>query len=538
MLELNNEIGYISGLFDDINIDVLNTLEWIKTQCKKLVIGLYSDDLTLRLLDHPAKNNYETRKLFLMQLRNVDDVIEVSWENIDKKKTYEQIKFDICFCGSEYGLNYIKDELFFKEKGVELKILPDFKLNFRGSALKYALETACIDKNIVLFGTGKFFNTYMDLYGEQFPPVYAIDNDISKQGTQKRGIQIFGIEKLNEQSRRKPLVIVCAKDCSNMVEQLKKLPNIDFRTFYSVEDYAIYDEYSALLIDEAEYMQKAHELLMLLLCEFDKICKKYNLKYYLNDGSLIGAVRHHALIPWDDDADVSMFREDFEKLREIAEKEWKQGDYLFAPYDTVGKDVFHDFMTRLIYMKEDLPNGVFSISASKIRPELLNKMCLDIYILDNASVDIKKHQHQANKIKALYGLAMGHRAKIDFSDYKGQRKLIVLAIALLSTLGRIIPLRFIYTCYEKICKKYSQYNKDSGLVFESNAPLCCLLGRFKKSLFGNGVNISVYGHELSVPERFSDYLEQHGYHNFMQYPPANMRKPTHSLTSAKIMYQL
>ncbi len=54
---------------------------------------------------------------------------------------------------------------------------------------------------------------------------------------------------------------------------------------------------------------------------FDGICRKYGLRYYLMYGTLIGAVRHKNFIPWDDDLDVVMPREDYVKLMHIIKKE-------------------------------------------------------------------------------------------------------------------------------------------------------------------------------------------------------------------------
>lgn len=84
-----------------------------------------------------------------------------------------------------------------------------------------------------------------------------------------------------------------------------------------------------------------------ILKEFVRICEKFSLRYYLTGGTLLGAVRHQGFIPWDDDIDVAMPREDYDRFAQIAPREldpqyfYQSPDtdpYYFLSYNKVRKN--------------------------------------------------------------------------------------------------------------------------------------------------------------------------------------------------------
>lgn len=95
---------------------------------------------------------------------------------------------------------------------------------------------------------------------------------------------------------------------------------VELRSIDLPEDYLKEEMRDGFLVDEKRKQVWAVELD--LFSKFVTICSKYKLKYYADAGTLLGAVRHNGFIPWDDDMDFVMFRDDYDKLCQVGEKEF------------------------------------------------------------------------------------------------------------------------------------------------------------------------------------------------------------------------
>jgi lipopolysaccharide cholinephosphotransferase len=75
-------------------------------------------------------------------------------------------------------------------------------------------------------------------------------------------------------------------------------------------------------------MKEVWAVLFDLLQEFSDVCKRHNIKWFADGGTILGAVRHKGMIPWDDDIDVMMLREDYDKFIEVAADDFKHPYFL------------------------------------------------------------------------------------------------------------------------------------------------------------------------------------------------------------------
>lgn len=154
-----------------------------------------------------------------------------------------------------------------------------------------------------------------------------------------------------------------------------------------------------------EEMKKVWACQLDLLEQLLRVCRKYGLKCWADSGTLIGAVRHKGYIPWDDDIDMVMLREDYDKLVAVAEQEFRH-PYFFQ---TIYSDAHYNHRHAQLRNSETA-----AIPENDTRKRYNQGIFIDIFILDSFPKTLKQVYKTIRKVK-LYRVFL--KLAIKFSNY-------------------------------------------------------------------------------------------------------------------------
>ncbi|MBO5573447.1 MAG: LicD family protein [Clostridium sp.] len=266
-------------------------------------------------------------------------------------------------------------------------------------------------------------------------------------------------------------------------------------------------------------LTEVHRANLIMLKEIDRICRKYNLKYILDSGTLLGAVRHHGFIPWDDDVDIAMTRNNYEMFQRVAKRELPEGITLLRPEDIRKGEVFYDFTARLIYEKS---KRYSENEETAFYDERLNHLWIDIFVIDR--IPDSRYGDRAARFlqKAVYGLAMGHRRDLDYEKYSPADR---LRVHVLAGAGKLIPMPAIYRLQKKLAAK-DRKKKTKHMYYTNYAPDWMYV-TLKSRWLEEVIDIPFEDTVLMAPAAYDEMLRQL-YGDYMQLPPKDKRHPEHS----------
>lgn len=265
--------------------------------------------------------------------------------------------------------------------------------------------------------------------------------------------------------------------------------------------------------DSHDILYPIHFADELLLKEIDRICQKYKIEYFIWGGTMLGAVRHQDFIPWDDDVDVIFKRKEYNKFRKVVKRELKpEFEYVYPGEE----GVFFDMIGKIIYRDSQLGKTSDETAFYK---ERFNKVSLDLFVLDDIAPGVL-FKCQLIMAKAVYGMAMAYRYKLDYVKYSLPGKLAVVG---LSILGKMFRLKSLIKMYNKIS---GLGNKEANEYYISNDTPPVIFQHYDKNWFAKPVYLYIRGKEYPVPVGYKKILS-YIYGDYMKLPAEEKRKPKH-----------
>ncbi len=244
-----------------------------------------------------------------------------------------------------------------------------------------------------------------------------------------------------------------------------------------------------------------------ILDEVDVFCRKNNIKYFLMYGTLLGAVRHKGYIPWDDDIDIGMLREDYDRF--VSTFESRNGDMAVMCYEKNPKCIYpfaKVFSNKTVFYDTNVKNAL--------------GVNIDVFPLDYLPRDKKKRSKLIQRAK-LYRNIMTFK----YIKVSKRRNFIKNAAVVCGKALKVVPNRVLASGINKLQRSVSN---NTGLVgWMLNSPRVIV---FDASLFEDITEIEFEGRFYLAPMCFDEVLSKE-YGNYMELPPESERISHHAFVA-------
>ena len=245
-------------------------------------------------------------------------------------------------------------------------------------------------------------------------------------------------------------------------------------------------------------MKKIWSVEIELLNKLLEVCKKHNLRIWAEGGTLLGAVREHGYIPWDDDIDMAMPREDYDKLQAVAKDEFKSPYFFQSGYT----DMFPNGMAKIRM------DGTSAIERKNIFKNLHQGIFIDIFPLDIIPDNTEELNLFIKKISVLRGEIYKYcDHTFSFTDWKYDLRLLKI----------IIKIKF--KGFNKCFKEFEEYVKHYNSSQNTNVSLVSWSynERFVRNRhwYDGIIWLPFEDVELPVPKDYHKILEKQ-YGNYME----------------------
>ncbi|WP_051986409.1 LicD family protein [Clostridium amazonitimonense] len=261
-------------------------------------------------------------------------------------------------------------------------------------------------------------------------------------------------------------------------------------------------------------LEEAQDIMLSILKEVHSICQKYGLTYFITDGTLLGAVRHKGFIPWDDDLDIAMPRNDYEIFKEIAREELSKEFFM----QTVDTDPNYDLYNIPLKIRH---NNSILLETGEEKKNYHNGIYIDIFAIDRVPDTKLKRKIQKNLSKILLNMKM----KISFEDGINPKSIIR---CILQLIGKIIP----YKLIRKILYSTLKWSKQSRLPLFYYGVDLTFDNEFKEEEIFPLKSMEFEGESFWAPNNPHALLTR-TYGDYMELPPEDKREQHSSFIGLK-----